>query len=147
MEILISDRQNINVNQDLVKELSKFVLRQEKAGDESEISVSFVQADEIKSLNKNYRQIDKVTDVLSFSFNDNETKSPMLGDVVLCLTQVQKKAKEQAISFDEYFSLLVVHSTLHLLGYSHETDEHAKVMIDRENQLLEEFGHESKSFK
>ncbi len=138
MEILISDRQDMKIDQELVKKLCRFVLEKEKASEDAEVSISFVTTDEMYQLNERYRKIDKPTDVLSFSLID-DYNADLLGDMVLCPVEIERKAQEQEISFDEYLKLLVVHSTLHLLGYSHKSDANAKVMSDREEELLKSF--------
>ena len=81
-----------------------------------EISIAILSSAEIKKLNKIYRQKNKVTDVLSFNLDDEQ----ILGEIVICLDQAKKQAKEKKTSLQAELKLLVVHGTLHLLGYDHE---------------------------
>lgn len=81
-----------------------------------EISIAILSPAEIKKLNKIYRQKNKVTDVLSFNLDDEQ----ILGEIVICLDQAKKQAKEKKTSLQAELKLLVVHGTLHLLGYDHE---------------------------
>ena len=147
MEILISDRQNdMALKSEPIEKLCTLVLKKEKVHEVVEVSISLVSADEMAQLNKHYRQIDKVTDVLSFSLNEEPPISHLLGDVVLCPVEASKKAKELSIAFNEYFGLLIIHALLHLLGYGHKHEMDAKVMSDKEKQLAEELGVANRSF-
>jgi len=100
-----------------------------------EISVSYVDEEEIKNLNSTYRDKNQITDVLSFpmleSF-DNLKNGDMLGDVVLCVKRAKEQAREFNHSFTREIIYLTVHSILHLLGYDH-IDEIDK----KEMRLLE----------
>lgn len=107
-----------------------------------EISVTFVQPDEIQSLNREYRGIDRVTDVLSFpQFADLAEELPevgeiCLGDVVICKDRAEEQAKEFGHSFEREIIYLFVHSVLHLLGYDHEAEAEKKLMRAREEAIM-----------
>lgn len=107
-----------------------------------EISVTFVQPDEIQSLNREYRGIDRVTDVLSFpQFADLAEELPevgeiCLGDVVICKDRAAEQAKEFGHSFEREIIYLFVHSVLHLLGYDHEAEDEKKLMRAREEAIM-----------
>jgi probable rRNA maturation factor len=109
-----------------------------------EISVSFVSAEEIHSLNKEYRGVDSVTDVLSFpqyeSTEDMEGELIELGDVVICRERAAEQAEEFGHSFEREIIYLFVHSVLHLLGYDHMTDEDKTEMRGREEEVMEYLG-------
>ena len=140
MEILISNRQNISINLELIKNLSLFVLKEEKANIKTEISFSLVKPLEMRQLNKQYRNKDEATDILSFVFNeDKKPFNNLLGDIVLCPEEIQVRALKNQLTFDKYFQLLIVHGVLHLLGYGHESDSGAKVMSDTEEELLKKY--------
>ena len=87
-----------------------------------EIELLVVKNDEIKKLNKEHRNIDKATDVLSFPMDFDFPNMP-LGSIVISTDFVEKKAKEYGHSFNEEFTLLFIHGLLHLLRYDHEVDE------------------------
>ena len=114
-----------------------------------EVSVTFTDNAGIKKLNKKYRKIDKETDVLSFPLFDFEgTDEPpvdeienMLGDIVVSLEKAQAQADEYGHSFEREVAFLCVHSTLHLLGYDHETSEEDELdMRQRQTAVMEMLG-------
>ena len=114
-----------------------------------EVSVTFTDNAGIKKLNKKYRKIDKETDVLSFPLFDFEgTDEPpvdeienMLGDIVVSLEKAQAQADEYGHSFEREVAFLSVHSTLHLLGYDHETSEEDELdMRQRQTAVMEMLG-------
>ena len=109
------------------------------------VSVSFAMKDEIQNMNKRYRGIDKVTDVLSFpQFNDlTEVPSEgeiLLGDVMLCIEVAMEQAKEYGHSQERELLYLFTHSILHLLGYDHMNDEEKANMRIREEEVMREIG-------
>ena len=103
---------------------------------QKDIELLVVKNDEIQILNKEHRNIDKATDVLSFPM-DFEMPHMPLGSIVISTDFVEEKAKEYGHEFNEEFSLLFIHGLLHLLGYDHEVDngEHR----NKEEELIKEF--------
>ena len=101
-----------------------------------DIELLIVKNDEIRELNKEHRNIDKATDVLSFPMDFDFVNMP-LGSIVISTDFVEEKAKEYGHSFNEELSLLFIHGLLHLLGYDHEVDntEHR----DKEEELIKKF--------
>lgn len=97
-----------------------------------EVSVVLASNDFIQNLNKQYRNKDKPTNVLSFPQDDPRH----LGDIILALQTIQTEAEAQKKSFENHFIHLVVHGFLHLLGYDHETDEEAREMEGLEIEIL-----------
>lgn len=114
--------------------------------DRCEISVSFVGLDEIHELNREYRAVDRPTDVLSFpQFEDLEEEIPevgeiCLGDVVICRDKAEEQAKEFGHSFERELVYLFTHSILHLLGYDHMEEDEKKLMRAREEEIMEKIG-------
>ena len=117
--------------------------------DSIEVGVSIVSSDEIRSLNKEYREIDKETDVLSFpQFEDvnqlidnlDDEIETLLGDVVICYEVAEKQAEEYGTGIKRELVYLFVHSIFHLLGYDHMNDEEKKVMRAKEDAVMEEIG-------
>ena len=108
-----------------------------------EISVTFVDMEEIHELNKLHRGVDKPTDVLSFpQFEDVCEEAPeegesCLGDVVICREKAAEQAEEFGHSFEREILYLFVHSVLHLLGYDHMEEGEKKVMRAREERIME----------
>lgn len=111
----------------------------EKRG--SEITIRVVSFDESRTLNAQYRQQDKPTNVLSFpSELPPELQIPLLGDLVICAGVVESEALEQGKSLLAHWAHMVVHGTLHLLGYDHETDADAEIMEALETHVLGQLG-------
>lgn len=111
----------------------------------TEISVTFVEGEEIRHLNREYRGVDKVTDVLSFpQFDDLNEIPPVgeicLGDVVICRDRAVEQAEEFGHSFEREIIYLFTHSILHLLGYDHMEEEEKKGMRQREEEVMEHLG-------
>lgn len=109
----------------------------------SEISVTFVSPDDIRMLNKNYRGVDEVTDVLSFPQFDNMDQLPnegsiCLGDVVICTEQAIMQADDFGHSTERELIYLFVHSIGHLLGYDHMEEEQKCEMRKFEEEVMEE---------
>ncbi|MBW9212383.1 MULTISPECIES: rRNA maturation RNase YbeY [Terrabacteria group] len=104
-----------------------------------EISVTFVRSRTIHQINRDYRQIDRPTDVLSFAIQDGEEKVDMndLGDVFINVDYAVRQAKEYGHSEKREFCFLFAHGLLHCLGYDHMKPEDEKEMFVIQNQLLE----------
>ncbi len=113
--------------------------------DRAEISVTFVSAEEIRCLNRDYRDTDKVTDVLSFPQFDDLSRIPdlgeiCLGDVVICSQRVKEQAEQFGHSMEREAVYLFTHSVLHLLGYDHMTAEEKAEMRRREEEVMDYLG-------
>ena len=119
---------------------------EELESERCEISVTFVDMDEIHQLNREYREVDRPTDVLSFpQFYDLEEEIPevgeiCLGDVVICKDKAAEQAEEFGHSFEREIIYLFVHSVLHLLGYDHMEDDEKACMRAREEEIMEHLG-------
>lgn len=96
------------------------------------VSVAFVTAGVIQRLNKTYRNKDRVTDVLSFPFVDED----VIGEVLICLSQAKKQAKEYGFSLEEEINILLVHGLIHLFGYDHLKTAEAKKMFLLQKKIL-----------
>ena len=102
-----------------------------------QISVSFAGDEEIRDLNREYRNNDSVTDVLSFPMDDCDGRGVMLlGDIVINLNRAAEQAAEYGHSFEREITYLSVHSLLHLLGYDHEDEEDAAKMRSAEKDIM-----------
>ncbi len=146
MEILISDRQKINLDKRAVKDLGTYTLNQLKHEKNLELSISFVLTAEIKKLNKRFCDKDASTEVLSFFLKDEEAGNNMLGEIVICPAEVKARCTSKSEMFNHRIGLLLVHSILHLTGYSHRNDKDAKVMAEKEENLLDGFGYKKLTF-
>ena len=125
-----------------MEEAAGVLFEQEGVDEErAEISLTLVSLEEIRELNRDYRDVDRETDVLSFPQFECVEDMPefgelCLGDVVICLDKVEEQAKEFGHSFERELIYLFVHSLLHLLGYDHMEEEEKKEMRQREEQVM-----------
>ena len=141
---------------DKIKATIDFALKEEGVKIPYQISLLFVDNEEIREINKENRNIDKVTDVLSFPMLDYEEDKVfkdmylnyefdetfkdgdelVLGDIVLSLERALEQSIEYNHSFEREASYLVVHSVLHLLGYDHMEEDEKKIMRSEEEKIL-----------
>lgn len=121
-----------------------------------EVSLSVVSEEVIQETNRDFRQIDKVTDVLSFPLVEFEGRTPAegvaegdvdpdtgevcLGDVIICYQRAKEQAQEYGHSLERELGFLTVHSMLHLLGYDHMEPEEEQVMTEKQKTILEGIG-------
>ena len=110
-------------------------------GDEVEMTVRIVDEDESHELNLTYRGKDLPTNVLSFPFEcPDEVELPLLGDLVICRQVVEREAAEQEKPLMAHWAHMVVHGSLHLLGYDHIEDDEAEEMESLETQIMQGLG-------
>jgi probable rRNA maturation factor len=132
----------------LIRRCCTAVLTQEDFKGNAEISVKLVDNDEIQKLNKQYRDIDEPTDVLSFPLGvsgdydvNRDTGDQMLGDIVISVPKAYEQAEKYGHSVQREIGYLTVHSTLHLLGYDHEAGGLALLrMREKEEHALSSLG-------
>ena len=131
----------------LIRRCCHAVLQLEGFKGSAEVSVRFVDNEQIRELNKQYRNIDKETDVLSFPMFEKDElvqkikeKSfeyeDVLGDIVISIPKVEEQAKEYGHSFERELSYMVVHGFYHLMGYDHIKEEDKKEMRPKEEKIL-----------
>ena len=109
--------------------------------DEMEMTVRIVDEAESHALNLNYRGKDRPTNVLSFPFEcPDEVELPLLGDLVICRQVVEREAQEQEKPLMAHWAHMVVHGSLHLLGYDHIEDDEAEEMESLETQIMTGLG-------
>ena len=111
----------------------------------SEISVLLCDNEHIHQLNKEYRNIDRPTDVLSFALNEGEDETTgeeqlLLGDIVISVERTAEQAVEYGHSFERELAYLTTHGMLHILGYDHMTEEDKQEMRTEEEFILQELG-------
>ncbi len=124
-------------------------LRYEGFDENCEISISIVDNAEIQQINKQFRNIDRPTDVLSFpmlTFTENEIIEKnengeiVLGDIIISLERAEEQAQEYGHSLKREIAFLTAHSMLHLLGYDHMEPEEEKEMFTKQKEILEAAG-------
>ena len=154
-------QEKLNVDEEFINSLEAvcdFVLKKEGVNCKYQISLLFVDNEEIREINRETRNIDRATDVLSFpmldypnkkffkdfyiDYNFDETfldgDELVLGDIVLSLERALEQSEEYTHSYKREVSYLVVHSILHLLGYDHMEEDDKAIMRKREEELLGE---------
>lgn len=140
-EIFNETNENIDIDEE--KKIIEFALKHEKIKN-VEFNVIFVDSNTIKKINKEYRGIDRVTDVISFALEDNEEIKfefgRLLGDIYICIDKMKEQAKEYGHSLLREQGFLTVHGLLHLLGYDHMTKEEEEIMFKKQELILNDYG-------
>ena len=109
----------------------------------AELTIRFVDAEEGRTLNRDYREKDYATNVLTFAYNEGEAlddDEPTRADIILCTDVLEKEAQEQQKSVEEHTAHLIVHGVLHAQGYDHMDDEEATEMEGLETEILATLG-------
>ena len=144
MNLLITNETNEKIEMDeKLESVIKTVLETEGLSLAYEVSITFVDKDEIHQLNKEFRKVDRPTDVLSFPMDTDfmvEGVDAMLGDIVICMDVAKDQANDLGHSIDREIMYLTCHSTLHLLGYDHMTDDEKREMRSREKEVMKILG-------
>ena len=155
MSVFIDNRQKkITVDEAmeiLVAQVVDKVLSFEECEEEYEVSISFVDNEEMRSLNMEYRGIDKETDVLSFPMvefieagleeedeNAEYIEEIALGDIVISMERALEQSEEYGHSFNRELAFLLVHGMLHLLGYDHEEGAYEGEIFEKQESILRE---------
>lgn len=103
-------------------------------------SLILMDGEAIRVLNRDYRKIDKPTDVISFAYNDGiadyEDFSDEIGDIFINLEAVEKQASDYGHSLEREYLFLITHGILHLLGYDHQDPDQEKIMFDLQKEIL-----------
>ena len=130
---------NLYQNYDYLNEVINHTIEVMDAKD-SIFTIIFVTKEEIHELNKQYRGVDRVTDVISFALEDAHDVSlsdiRVLGDIYICIDRMKEQAIEYNHSETRELSFLTVHGLLHLLGYDHQTKEDEEVMFNLQRKIL-----------
>jgi len=108
-------------------------------GPDGEGSVVFVSDERIRELNRDYRNVDRATDVLSFSFLDEEHRADAVGDVYISLETARRQAEEREIPLEEEALRLMVHGLLHLVGHTHDEEADAARMRELEESFFRKY--------
>ena len=149
MNLLIANDTNEDLDLDLIRKKAektiREVLRVENISENAEVSLSIVDKETIHKLNKEYRNVDRETDVLCFPLDeegfDNEGNPLiLLGDIVICLDVAEDHAVDFGHSLEREIMYLICHSTLHLLGYDHIEEDDKKVMRSKEKEVMKNLG-------
>ena len=120
-----------------LKKAMDIVAQKENLTDNTEVDITIVNNDEIHTLNRDYRGIDRPTDVLSFALDEGEAEH-LLGDVIISAPKAVEQGEEFGHGLTREMTYLAVHGMLHLLGYDHMVEADKRVMRAREEEILRE---------
>lgn len=143
MEITVLNRTNENLDlySNLFKKISRSAEKLLKLDEDYEISVTFVRSRTIHTINRDYRGIDRPTDVISFAIQDDledfEEENKDLGDIFINIDYARKQAKEYGHSYEREICFLFTHGLLHCLGYDHMEEKDAEVMFKLQDEILD----------
>ncbi len=149
-EIVYEDiEENKEYEKIIEKVLSKCFEEEKMKDSKLYITITLTTPEYIRKINKEYRNVDKATDVLSFPMfekdeldlkikNKNFEHEDVLGDIIISIEKVKEQAKEYGHSFERELSYMVVHGFYHLMGYDHIEEEDKKVMRPKEDKILDE---------
>ena len=151
MTIYFDDENSVNEQTAALMNAAAISVCEEEGFDPSNISfsLSIVDGESIRQLNREYRGVDSVTDVLSFPQFDSEEELQdwdmdgeelMIGDVVICTDRAKEQAEEFGHSYERELIYLFVHSLFHLFGYDHMEEEDKKVMRAKEEKVMDWLG-------
>lgn len=152
MTLLIDNRTDFELTDEIKEMLERVCLKSlqyEEFNEDCEVSLSIVTNDEIHDINKQFRNIDSPTDVLSFpqlTFEEgeeadvNENGEIVLGDIIISIDRAKEQAEEYGHSLKRELAFLSVHSMLHLMGYDHMVPEEEEDMFRRQKEILIEAG-------
>jgi probable rRNA maturation factor len=133
----------------LIEELLQHAAKMENVVEDAEVSVTFVNDSRIHKINKEYRDKDAPTDVISFAMEEKgvgevEVKgvsiAPILGDIIISTERTLEQSKRFNHTFIRELGFLSVHGFLHLLGYDHTAKEDEKMMFQRQKEILDDYG-------
>lgn len=140
MDVFLANEQGVALDEPLLAALARHALEAEDVEAAAELSILFVGAGHIRRLNARYAGDDYATDVLAFPMMEDDEESVLLGDVVVCPEIAQANAEKAGGTLDRELRMLVVHGTLHLLGYDHQNDAQRAAMDKRTNEIMVSFG-------
>ena len=138
--------------EEIIKKVVQQCFKEENMEDSKlYISITLTTPEHIHEINKQYRNVDRATDVLSFPMFEKEEidnkiakhdfeHEDVLGDIVISIEQVEKQAKEYVHSFEREFAYMLVHGFYHLMGYDHIKEEDKVIMRPKEEKVLEKLG-------
>lgn len=155
MDLIIVDQtKTLDKEIKLIEELIEKAAKTLNLAEDTEMSITFVDNDEIQRINRTYRAKDTVTDVISFAIEDEsddeledlvskamqEIMPRNIGDIFISIDRTKEQAKEYGHSFERELGFLAVHGFLHLNGYDHMTEEDEKEMFDLQRKILDDYG-------
>jgi probable rRNA maturation factor len=141
VNIFVANEQDLGLDEVRLSALARHTLESESIGEGAELSVLFVTSDHIQRLNARFASENHATDVLAFPMMEDDEGLLLLGDVVICPQVAQVNATQMGHSLDAEVDALLVHGTLHLLGYDHQGAEDKAQMDTRVKEVLDSFDY------
>jgi probable rRNA maturation factor len=140
MDVFVANEQDLPVSETRLSDLARHTLAAEDMDEQLELSVLFVTAEHMRMLNRRFAGNDYATDVLAFPMMDDEEDSELLlGDVVICPQVAEENARKLGHGLAPELENLLVHGTLHLLGYDHQGVDDKELMDARVSELLKQY--------
>jgi probable rRNA maturation factor len=138
----------------LIEQAAKLCVKRENFAFPCEATITLTDNETIREINRDHREVDKATDVLSFPLLDfvdghaqiqpgdldPDTNRVLLGDIIISVEKAQEQAENYGHSFEREMAFLTVHGMLHLLGHDHQTESEEKIMFGKQDAVLEEMG-------
>lgn len=124
---------SVKIDENLLHLLCRNVYLEEKISENRLVDLIFCTEETIQKLNNDFRKIDKITDVLSFSFDDDD----YLGEIYICVKRADEQRKDYGLTLDEEISRLFVHGLFHLQGFDHETEQERSEMEKMEKKFVD----------
>ncbi len=145
IEIIVDGIEEVAEHKDIIEKVLSKCFKEENLGEHISITVTLTNPENIRSINKKYRQIDNATDVLSFPMYEKEEipsikqqkYEAILGDIVISIPKVEEQAKEYEHSFKRELAYMVVHGFYHLMGFDHIQESEKSKMREKEENILE----------
>lgn len=145
MEIIVdfsNENEKFNFEEEKISDFIKDILKNEYESDKDiYVSILVTNNEEIQVINREYRDKDMPTDVISFAYNETENEGfyDILGDIVISHDKVMEQAEEYGHSIEREFYYVLLHGVLHLLGYDHIDEEDKKEMREKEEEILNSY--------
>jgi len=140
INVIFDEFENKAINKKFIKKVAEYVLGELEKSD-LEITILIVSNQKITQLNRQYRNNDYSTDVLSFNidYEDQDSGYKYLGDVVISGEKAIEQSIEIGHDIERELAILIIHGILHLIGYDHETYEDREIMFETQDQITQEF--------
>ncbi|MEG1495305.1 MAG: rRNA maturation RNase YbeY [Bacilli bacterium] len=142
ISVFNSTEEDVNSYMKTVKKLLRYTLRKEKVK-KALCNVIFVDNERIMEINRDYRNVDAVTDVISFALEDDASivlPVRVLGDIYIAIPRAREQALSYGHSLEREIAFLSVHGLLHLLGYDHMNKKDEEIMFQRQEEVLNSYG-------
>ena len=140
MEVEVKNAKSFKVDKGFVRKVVSETLQSMRIKGNITVGVVFVSAHKMQEVNRKYRNIDKPTDVLSISYNEDLGTHKYLGEILVCMEEVKKRAKESRTTPKRELAHVMIHGTLHLLGWEHEGSTRATDrMHAKEEEIMTKF--------